>query len=195
MSRKDREVTIEAGIRLAGRSAEGAEFEALFLAHYAGICRYLTRLLGSAQEAEDLAQETFVRLFRQRPDGGEGRLRPWLYRAATNLAYNALRDDQRRARRQELAAEESSSGDDPAEAALRAEERANVRQALARLAAREAQLLMLRYGGLSYAEIADSLGLAPGSVGTLLARAEAAFARVYGSLFPSEKGGAGDARG
>jgi RNA polymerase sigma-70 factor (ECF subfamily) len=45
---------------------------------------------------------------------------------------------------------------------------------------REAQLLILRHAGLAYKEIADTLGLAPGSVGTLLARAEKEFERLYG---------------
>ena len=58
-------------------------------------------------------------------------------------------------------------------------ERRQVRAALALLKRREASLLALRYGGASYREIAETLGIAPTSVGTLLRRAEAAFERAY----------------
>jgi RNA polymerase sigma-70 factor (ECF subfamily) len=44
---------------------------------------------------------------------------------------------------------------------------------------REAQLLILRHSGLAYKEIAAALGVAPGSIGTLLARAEKEFERLY----------------
>ncbi len=57
-----------------------------------------------------------------------------------------------------------------------------MRRALARLGRREAQLLILRYSDLSYREIALALGVAEGSVGTLLARAERRFAKVYDQL-------------
>jgi RNA polymerase sigma factor (sigma-70 family) len=69
---------------------------------------------------------------------------------------------------------------DPHDELLRAEERARVREALARLPERQGKLLLLRYAGLSYAEVAATLESAPGSVGTLLARAE----RVPGGLQP-----------
>ena len=174
-------MTTEAGLRLAGRTHEQADFDSLFLEHYAGICRYLTRLLGNAQEAEDLAQETFLRLYRQRFSAEqEHEARAWLYRVATNRAYNALRDEKRRQRRQELAASNSETVQDPVEATVQREERENVRRVLAGLPARQAEILLLRYGGLSYAEVAEALRVSPGSVGTLLARAEQTFARAYG---------------
>ncbi len=139
--------------------------------------------MSSPQEAEDLAQETFLRLYRQRfPAGREHHVRGWLLRVATNLAYNALRGDKRRTQRQNATAcQEATSSDaaDPAEAAAQREEQARVRQVLASLPSRQAELLLLRHAGLSYAELAATLGVAPGSVGTLLARAEAAFAAAY----------------
>jgi RNA polymerase sigma-70 factor (ECF subfamily) len=65
---------------------------------------------------------------------------------------------------------------DPEAEALRAEERERVRVALARLPERQARLLLLRQeDGLKYAEIAAILEVAPGSIGTLLVRAERAF--------------------
>jgi RNA polymerase sigma-70 factor (ECF subfamily) len=59
------------------------------------------------------------------------------------------------------------------------QERQRVRSALAQMKPRSARLLLLRHTGLSYAEIAAALEIAPGSVGTLLARAEAEFEREY----------------
>lgn len=161
------------------------EFQATFLEHYGAIYRHLFRLLGSPEEAEDLAQEAFLRLYRQRfPPGREHNVRAWLYRVATHLAYNALRSQRRREKREQAEAREVEPlpGMDPAEAALREEARKSVRRALGCLRPRDAQLLLLRYAGLSYREVAEVLGVAPGSVGTLLARAEAAFERAYRAM-------------
>lgn len=167
-----------AGVILGSR--DEAAFDALFLAHYDGVYRLLFRIVGSREEAEDLAQETFLRLYRQQfPDGCEHNVRAWLYRVATNLAYNALRGRQRRERRQEAAAQYAEAmgnpEPDPAEIAMRSDEREAVRRVLAGLPPRQAELLLLRHAGLSYRELAAALDVAPGSVGTLLARAEAAF--------------------
>ena len=62
---------------------------------------------------------------------------------------------------------------------LSAERAARVRAVLASLKPRDAQLLLLRSGGLAYRELAVTLGIEPGSVGTLLARAEAEFERKF----------------
>jgi RNA polymerase sigma-70 factor (ECF subfamily) len=164
-----------------GTHAE-ADFDALFLAHYDGVYRLLYRIVGTRDEAEDLAQETFLKLSRQRfgPDR-EHNVRGWLYAVATNLAFNALRGRGRRQRREEMIFRQTSAGaePDPAAAVVRDDERATVRRTLAALPERQAQLLMLRHSGLSYREIAEALGMAPGSVGTTLARAEAAFEAAW----------------
>jgi RNA polymerase sigma-70 factor (ECF subfamily) len=57
-----------------------------------------------------------------------------------------------------------------------------VRLVLAQMKPRSAQLLVLRHSGFSYAEIAAALGVAPGSVGVLLARAEKEFEERYKRL-------------
>ena len=75
---------------------------------------------------------------------------------------------------------------DPQDELARAEDRALVRAAIAKLPERQGQLLPLCYAGLSYSEIAGALDLAPASVGTLLARAERAFEAVYTQLFQLE---------
>ena len=164
-----------------GAQAE-TDFDAQFLAYYEGVYRLLYRIVGTREEAEDLAQETFVRLARQRFGAGrEHNLRGWLYAVASNLAFNALRGRGRRQRREETVFRQADprGEPDPAEAALRDDERAAVRRTLAALPQRQAQLLMLRHSGLSYREIAAALGMAPRSVGALLARAEAAFEAAW----------------
>jgi RNA polymerase sigma-70 factor (ECF subfamily) len=161
------------------RSGDSTAFEELFLRHYATVYRVSYRVVDNAQEAEDLAQETFLALYRQPPrlDGSDA-LGGWLYRVAVNRAYNALRSKQRLQRRIErLTHPEQQSN--PQDEYLRREQRERVRAALARLPERAAKLLLLRHAGLAYAEIAAALQVAPGSVGTLLARAERAFIAEY----------------
>jgi RNA polymerase sigma-70 factor (ECF subfamily) len=158
-----------------------AEFEVLFNLHYARVYGVLFRLLGDRAEAEDLALETFWRLWQRAPARADN-VPGWLYRVATRLGYNALRATRRRARYELEAgveALESAQAPDPALAAERAEERARVRAVLHRLPPRDAQLLILRHAGLSYQELAVALSLNPASIGTLLSRAEAAFERLY----------------
>lgn len=155
-------------------------FDALFTAHYALVHRIAYRIVGTREEAEDLAQEAFLRLHRspavwQGKAADDGSVRAWLCRVVTNLAYNALRAQGRRTRREVQIA----PAEDHADASAAVAEVEAVRQALVRLDARQVQLLLLRQEGLTYRELAAALNVAPGSVGTLLARAEAAFARAY----------------
>jgi len=103
---------------------------------------------------------------------------------ATNLGLNALRARKRRQYYEEQAGvqELGLAPVDTAAEAAQSLEGQRVRAALARLKPRSAQLLILRHSGQSYAEIAATIGVAPGSVGTLLARAEQEFETVFLSL-------------
>jgi RNA polymerase sigma-70 factor (ECF subfamily) len=107
-------------------------------------------------------------------------------RVALNRGYNALRGERRERARIERLAEPAVQLDPHAEL-LRAEERARVRATLARLPDRQGKLLLLRHAGLAYAEIAAALELSPGSIGTLLARAERAFLAAYEHMQPAEQ--------
>ncbi len=160
------------------RSGDERAFDDLFLRYYRPVHRVLHGVVGSPQEAEDLVRETFLVLYRNPPRLEGAALGPWLYRVAANRGYNALRSA-RRARQHMEQAIDAAAPVDPQSELLQQEERQRVRGTLARLPERSAKLLLLRYGGLSYAEIASALEIAPDSVGTLLARAERAFVTEY----------------
>lgn len=157
---------------------DNAAFETLFLRHYERIYRLLFNLVGD-EDAEDLVQETFLALYNQPPHPGVGNgLVSWLCRVALNRGYNTLRS-RRRAHEHSVQVETPQAPGDPYYDVVRAEERAQVRSILAQLPERQRNLLLLRYAGFSYAEIATTLGIAPGSVGTLLVRAERACAAAF----------------
>ena len=178
-------VTIESARRRPALDETRSDpaFETIFRDHWARVYGVLYRLVGDRLEAEDLALEAFWRLYSRQPSrNGKQGPAGWLYRVATNLGLNALRARNRRRRYEEQAgmlALESTAAADPAFEAERAEERHQVRRALARMKSRSARLLILRHSGLSYAELASTFGLAPASIGALLARAEREFERLY----------------
>jgi RNA polymerase sigma-70 factor, ECF subfamily len=164
---------------------DNVSFEALFHAHYDRIYGLLFRLLGSRGEAEDLTQEVFIKLYdhaftRRRFNlRQEHNIGAWLYRVATNMGYNEIRSRQRRWQRNlHLAPDPAGSLSTEAEVSQR-ETAVAVRKALAKLPERQVQLLILRQMDLSYAECAAICDVAPGSVGTLLARAAKAFQAAY----------------
>jgi RNA polymerase sigma-70 factor (ECF subfamily) len=156
-------------------------FEILFYRHYDRVYGLLFRLIGNRQEAEDVTQEVFIRLYRQPFEGRrEHNLSAWLYRVATNMGYNHIRGRKRRwSRNRLLVPDTSEKQGDPAEEAAASETREKVRAVLAQLPERQTQLLLMRQMGFSYAELADIIGVAPGSIGTLLARAADAFRVVF----------------
>jgi len=156
-------------------------FEVLFIRHYPRVYGVLYRLVGRRDEAEDLALEAFLRLWR-RQGSVETTMEAWLYRVASNLGYNALRAKRRRESYEIQAgiqALEDGGDEDPPARYERREEVQQVRRTLRRMTPRQARLLVLRHSGLSYKELAGALGVAPGSIGTLLARAEAEFETLF----------------
>lgn len=185
-------MTTDSLVLKRAQSADRA-FDEAFLQHYARIYQVLYRLTGDASEADDLAQETFIRLYRQPlPPGREHNLGGWLYRVAVNLGYNALRAARRRTSYEQFA-DLSPSLPNPEEAAAQNDERECVRRALAELPPQQAHLLILRNAGLSYKELALALDVAPTSIGTLLARAERAFEARYRAIAGPDNTGGRDA--
>jgi RNA polymerase sigma-70 factor (ECF subfamily) len=155
------------------------EFRRLFDAHHPRLFRYLDRLSGEPDLANDLVQETFVRLYRRGslPDSPEA----WLITVAMNLFRNAKAKRTRRRGLLTRARAQAVLADAPAtdDAAGATDERLRVRVALERLRDRERQLLLLHTEGYRYSEIAGALDLNEASVGTLLARARRAFREAW----------------
>jgi RNA polymerase sigma-70 factor (ECF subfamily) len=164
-------------------TGDDTRFEVIFQQHWSRVYGVLFRIVGDHDEAEDLALETFWRLHENPPAERDAeQLVGWLYRVATNLGLNALRARGRRTRYEEEAGHlqlEQMAYTDPAEEFKRSQQSEMVRTVLSRIKPRTAQLLILRHSGLSYAEIASTLGLSPNSIGTLLARAEREFAKSF----------------
>lgn len=160
-----------------------AVFAELFQQHYARLVGVAARLVGERAQAEEIADDAFWKLFHQpRLQADGNNVAGWLYRTVTRLALDRLRsrkragDGQQRWRR-EAAARASATG--PLHDLMRQQEAEHVRASLRRLKPVQAQMLVLRYSGLSYQEVAAALRLNPASVGTMLARAEDAFERAY----------------
>ena len=173
---------------LLAQAAPAERFDELFGALYAELFGLTYRVLGERMATEDVLQESFLRLSRDakllsRPDD---EVAAWLRRVALNLAFNHVRGEARdRARVQHVGSLKQDDGWTSGEqSVLRREEQAEVRQALASLPERQRACLLMRHSGYSYAEIAQTLGIALGSVGVLLARAEAAFRLTYRRQIP-----------
>ena len=166
--------------RREGWSESG--FEAVFFEHYARVVSVLQRITGDRAPAEELAGDTFLKLYQQSSPERFENVGGWLYRTATRLALDWLRSAKRSRRHDPDAGArlaENAAPADPLEDLIRAERRQNVRDALAALKPLYAQALTLRASGLAYRDVAEALELKPGSIGRLLARAEEAFEKSY----------------
>jgi RNA polymerase sigma factor (sigma-70 family) len=167
-------------------STPATRFDALFARFYPELFGLVYRVLGDRMETEDTLQEAFLKL----ADMAELQARPadeigaWLRRVGLNHAFNRARSARRARERLQRVGRQSvdAAVTGPATLVERDEQRAAVRRALAEVPERQRECLLLRHSGYSYAEIAATLGIAIGSVGVLLARAEDAFRLHYGRL-------------
>jgi RNA polymerase sigma-70 factor (ECF subfamily) len=171
------------------QSGDREAFAVLIDRHKDGLVNYLTVLARNRDRAEDLAQETFVRLFERSGRYLErGQFRPYLYRIGTNL----LRTEERRARRrQKLLAMFSRNGHaeapSPQKECLREEESRCVLRAIDGLPLRFRSPLLLReVEGWSYEEIGEALNLSEGTVKSRIYRARE---RLKALLVPYRNGG------
>ncbi len=169
--------------QLLARVEEGDShsFELLFHRHYDRVYGLLFRLVGERQEAEDLAQEVFIKLYQQRWSGRqEHNIGAWLYRVATHTGYNAVRGRKRRWQRDtRLVPDETDRASDPADVVVDREMAERARHALRQLKPSQVQLLLLREMGLSYRELSEACGIKFTSVGKQLARAADAFRQAF----------------
>jgi RNA polymerase sigma factor (sigma-70 family) len=155
-------------------------FDRLFDEEYARVAAIARRVLGDPDAAEDVAQEVFLDLHRRFGDNPGAQASAWARTAAVHTALNMIRANRRRAVREELYAPAPGTVTDPQAAVETAETSRVVRSALARIPKRQATVLVLRYSGLSYAEMASALGIGVNGVGTRLRRAEARLRKEIG---------------
>jgi RNA polymerase sigma factor (sigma-70 family) len=167
--------------------ADSFDFEAFFYLHYERIARVIARVVGDHGRAEDLAAESFWKLWRTPQAQGESAA-GWLYRTAVRMGLNELRSGQRRSRYEALS-EPPAGTPTPEEVHASAEEREQVRRILAMLRPQQAELLILRASGLSYEELAAALDLNAASVGTLLGRAQQTFRKEYVKQYGTRQNG------
>jgi RNA polymerase sigma-70 factor (ECF subfamily) len=150
----------------------------LFEAYHESLVRMLWRRTGDRDRAEDIAQETFARAVVAPPRNP----RPWLFAVALNLVREDARKGVRQGRRLQLLKNEVEAPPTPDEALERDDQVARVRAALGQLAERDREALLLKAEGFNYDEIAETLGLAKGAIGTTLARARRRLADAYHDL-------------
>ena len=134
------------------------------------------QMLGNAEDAEDAAQEAFVRVFQAIPQfRGQASFSTWLYRIVTNTCLGRIRR-----RRHSLALDsiaEPRGADSPSQQVTDA---LMTRQVLHQMPPGLQAVLLLRVeGGLSYREIADALGLPIGTVRSRLSKARIAFRKLW----------------
>lgn len=182
------------------KALSDAEAEALlttvYVTYSGPIHSYAFRLLGSQEDADDITQEVFIRVHDRLDQLRDpARLRPWLYRIATNLCMDMLR---RRTRTRRIfgipvSIDGGSEGEDtaphevahPASAAAfdGVAERDHIVRALRRMPPKYATCLVLHSAqGMSYREIAEVMGITPGAAAVRLARARDMFGRHYEDL-------------
>ena len=140
----------------------------LFRQHGAAVYRFAVALLRHHQDAEDVVQETFLKLLRHLGDGGgTENIRGWLF----TVAARALRDRQRRRWRWMPWGPDHEASVEPPDLPDEDGRMRMLREALRRLTPRDRLLLALRAQGLDYREMAAAAGIRFSSVGRLLARA------------------------
>jgi RNA polymerase sigma-70 factor (ECF subfamily) len=173
-------------LMLEVRDDNAGAFEELMLRYQARVVTILEHLVGDRDQAEDLTQEVFLRVYRARKRYAPGaKFSTWLFTIANNVASNALRS---RTRRREVSlwtsdssgvvrnpwdrVVQASSGQIPARQLDKAEMRDIVRLALTSLNERQRMaVLFSKFEGMSYADIGEAMEMTPQAVKSLLSRA------------------------
>jgi RNA polymerase sigma-70 factor, ECF subfamily len=166
-------------------AVDEAGFRDLFDRHLSDLWRFARRRVGSAEDADDVAAETFAVAWRRRgqlPDGTAARL--WLFGVARNVVANHRRAETRRRRLQVRLA--SQHGD---EAVAATEPSAGLREAFAALGEAEREVMIMRHwDGFAVHEIATLLECTPNAVSLRLHKAKRRLAELLAEKDPSPVG-------
>jgi len=171
---------LDAELMLRVKDGDGESFALLLAKHRAPVMHFLYRMVQSQAVAEELAQEVFLRVYRSRSTyEPTAKFTTWLFRIATHLALNALRDGKNERLQDSL---DDESGELPRQVSDRrpSVEQAmvyeskmqEIRSAIARLPDKQrAAVLMHKYEEMEYSQIAKVLGCSESAVKSLLFRA------------------------
>jgi RNA polymerase sigma-70 factor, ECF subfamily len=173
-------------LMLEVRDDNAAAFEELMLRYQNRVVAVLDHMIGNRDQAEDMAQEVFMRVYRSRKSYQAGaKFATWLFTITNNVALNAIRGRSRR-REVNIAGSDSSgvptnpieamlqtsTGQMPARQLDKAEMRQIVRWAVESLNERQRIAVLLnKFEGMSYQEIAETMGMSPQAIKSLLNRA------------------------
>lgn len=175
----------DTALMIAVRDGQPGAFEKLVQRYQHRLVGVLQHLLGSAEEAEDLTQEVFLRVYRTRRSyRARAKFSTWLFTIANHLAANARRNRRRRPQVSLPVNDSGPLGPRPAEQLVRdqatpppmrvqrRELADQVRRAVESLGERQrAAVLLHKFEGMKYAEIAQIMDLTPKAVKSLLNRA------------------------
>jgi RNA polymerase sigma-70 factor (ECF subfamily) len=191
---------LDAQLMLRVRDGDEDSFRVLLDKHRNPLCHFLYRMVQDQAVSEELAQEVFLRIYKSR-QGYEptARFTTWMFRIATHLALNWLRDEknERSQERLDAAREDDKGGDLPArevadrrpsvEQRMLAEARLQeVRDAIGRLPEKQrVAVLMHKYEEMEYAQIATVLECSESAVKSLLFRAYESLRSKLAHMAPS----------
>jgi len=160
-------------------STKTEDFQELFKTYYPHIVRQIMRIVREKTVAEDIAQDVFLKLYHADRSGIDN-IPAWLTRASIHAAYNAIRSDKRRLTRTKKAADERNAHCPSSEEIwLKQEDILAVREVLTEMDERDRTLLLMKYSGFNYKELAQAVQVESSSVGTLLSRARTKFRTMY----------------
>jgi RNA polymerase sigma-70 factor (ECF subfamily) len=172
-------------------AGDARAFRELSETHLDSIVRFAYRITGRHAEAEDIAQDTFLRAWQRAQDyEPKARLSTWLHTIAKNLAIDRLRKERRRGAHVEVDAERdmAPASGRPSQLLLQKSRSLAVEQALAALPERQRVALVLSHEqGLSNPEIASVLQCSVEAVESLLSRARSALRKLLQSTPPEQQ--------